>query len=59
MTMPGTWENPSFTADLNDAGKPPVKRTIAGAGPVPKWAGGMVLGALLGLSVLRRSFRGA
>lgn len=44
----------STTDDRSKAGM-----TIAGAGPVPRTTGILVIGAIIGLSVIKRVFRGA
>lgn len=57
MSMPGTFDNPTFSGDLNDPADTSPGRQAPG--PIPRWTAGIVIGAIIGQALLRRGFKNA
>lgn len=51
-----SFDNPTFTGDLNQPDDGPTRST---PGPVPLWAGAIVIAAIFGQAILRKAFKNA
>lgn len=56
MTMPGTFDNPTFTGELNQPSTTPARQA---PGPIPRWTAGIVIAAIVGQALLRKGFKNA